>query len=344
MLTLHVDTAAWRAHQKVVLADHPGLVPVAKGNGYGFGNARLAAEAALLGVDAIAVGTVTEIPDVVPVSDFPHVFVLTPWYPGEPSRPAVRASVVRTVGSVDGLRTLRDHRVVVECRTSLRRHGIGYQDLGEVARYVEGVRLDGWAVHMPLDRATGANPEREVVQWVETLRAGALPVSTVYVSHLMAAEIGNLRQRFPDVAFRPRIGTQLWLGDRSFFQARGTVLDVIRVAKGDRFGYRQREAPSDGHLVVVSGGTSHGIGLEAPKSVSGTVRRARVVAAAGLASMNRNMSPFSWQGKHRWFAEPPHMQVSLLWLPSDIAPPATGEELPVEVRMTTTIFDEVRLD
>jgi hypothetical protein len=344
MFTLHVDTTAWRTHQKAVLAEHPGLVPVAKGNGYGFGNARLATEAALLGVDAIAVGTVTEIADVAAVSDFPHVFVLTPWYPGEPEVPAVPPSVVRTVGSVDGLRALRDARVVLECRTSLRRHGIGYHDLGEVARYVERVRLEGWAAHMPLDRVAGANPAREVRQWVETLRAGALPVSTMYVSHLTTAEIGELRSRFPEVAFRPRIGTQLWLGDRSFFQACGTVLDVIPVVKGDRFGYRQREAPADGHLVVVSGGTSHGIGLEAPKAVSGTVRRAKVVAAAGLASVNRNMSPFTWQGKQRWFAEPPHMQVSLLWLPADVPAPAPGDELPADVRMTTTTFDHVQLD
>jgi hypothetical protein len=83
--------------------------------------------------------------------------------------------------------------------------------------------------------------------------------------------------------------------------------------------------------------------MEAPKAVIGAVRRAKVVAAAGLASMNRNLSPFTWQGKQRWFAEPPHMQVSLLWLPADVPPPMPGDELPADVRMTTTHFDRIQL-
>src|SRR4029450_11399454 len=115
--------------------------------------------------------------------------------------------------------------------------------------------------------------------------------------HMTAAEIARLSSRLPEVPFRARVGTQLWLGDRSFFEARGTVLDVMRMAKGDRYGYRQREARPDGPLLVARGGTSHGIGMEAPKAVIGAVRRAKVVAAAGLASMNRNLSPFTWQGK-----------------------------------------------
>ena len=45
-LTLYVDTPRWRAHQRSVVDAFPGLVPVAKGNGYGFRNLRLAEEAA----------------------------------------------------------------------------------------------------------------------------------------------------------------------------------------------------------------------------------------------------------------------------------------------------------
>ena len=44
-LTLYVDTARWRAHQQAVIEQFPGLVPVCKGNGYGFGHERLAEEA-----------------------------------------------------------------------------------------------------------------------------------------------------------------------------------------------------------------------------------------------------------------------------------------------------------
>ena len=41
-LTLSVDTARWRAHHMRVAQQFPGLVPVCKGNGYGFGHERLA--------------------------------------------------------------------------------------------------------------------------------------------------------------------------------------------------------------------------------------------------------------------------------------------------------------
>ena len=62
--TLYVDEHRWRAHLRATVAATPGIVPVIKGNGYGLGNERLAAEAALLGVDTVAVGTTDELPAV----------------------------------------------------------------------------------------------------------------------------------------------------------------------------------------------------------------------------------------------------------------------------------------
>ena len=44
-LTLYVDGARWLAHQQQVRDAHPGIVPVMKGNGYGFGIDGLAAQA-----------------------------------------------------------------------------------------------------------------------------------------------------------------------------------------------------------------------------------------------------------------------------------------------------------
>ncbi len=64
MLTLYVDGPRWRAHLEQVVAGHPGIVPVAKGNGYGFGNRRLAEVAQELGSDTVAVGTYAEVADV----------------------------------------------------------------------------------------------------------------------------------------------------------------------------------------------------------------------------------------------------------------------------------------
>ena len=46
-------------------------------------------------------------------------------------------------------------------------------------------------------------------------------------------------------------------------------------------------------------------------------------------------------GKQRLFAEPPHMQASMLFLPSGAHVPAVGDEVDVRVRYTATTFDRV---
>ena len=91
--------------------------------------------------------------------------------------------------------------------------------------------------------------------------------------------------------------------------------------------------------MVVAGGTSHGVGLESPKALHGVIPRAKGVARAGLATVNRNLSPFLWDGKQRWFAEPPHMQMSILFVPAEASEPKVGEELTAQLRHTTTIVD-----
>jgi Alanine racemase, N-terminal domain len=339
MLTLYVDTARWRAHQKSVVADLPALVPVAKGNGYGFGVPRLAAEAAALGADTLAVGTVAEARSVPPAS-VQRLIVLTPHLAGDPVEP-LPGDVVRTAASLAAVRDLAGHRVVIECRTSLRRHGIGLGELRDVAATLGSVQFEGFALHLPLDRPRGTDPVAEVTLKVSALGAAGLPTQTIYVSHLTGVELARLSERFPGTTFRPRVGTRLWLGDRDAFQARGRVLDVVPLSRGERYGYRQRRAPEDGHLVVVAGGTAHGVGLEAPKAVRGGASRAKLAAAAALAAVNRTRSPFRVAGRPAWFAEPPHMQVSLLWLPGSVPAPAVGDELPLSIRMTTTHADQV---
>lgn len=340
-LSLYVDSARWRKHIDQLAGTYPGIVPVMKGNGYGFDNARLAEEASRMGVDTVAVGTTYEAARVKDHFDG-RVMVLTPYLRGEDAVP-LPDRVIRTVASVQSVRDLVGTRVVVSCMTSMKRDGITQEDLMALRGSLEGVRFEGFSVHLPLDHPDGGNPADEVSQWVERLGAAKLPLHTMYVSHVSATGLNTLRERHPHTTFRPRIGTDLWLGDHGAMVARGTVLDVVPVARGERFGYRQRKAPSDGHLLVVSGGTAHGVGLEAPKTVRGVMPRAKGVARAGLATVNRTLSPFSWAGKQRWFAEPPHMQVSLLFLPGEVAPPQPGAQLDAELRHTTTHFDRVVL-
>ena len=121
------------------------------------------------------------------------------------------------------------------------------------------------------------------------------------------------------------------------------MLDVHAVERGDVFGYRGRTAPRAGHLLVVSGGTAHGIGLEAPLGDASLKGRAATLARGGLDAVGFVRSPYSIDGKQRLFAEPPHMQASMLYLPAGAHVPAIGDEVDVRVRYTATAFDRVAI-
>jgi hypothetical protein len=255
--------------------------------------------------------------------------------------------VIRTVASVEALQALPGRRVVVDLLTSMRRYGLDPADVVRLhaALQTDEVQLEGFSVHMPLDRA-GGDYVGEVSAWIERLVGAGIPVRTLFVSHLSPEEIGTLSKRHPDTAFRPRIGTALWLGDRGALQPRGMVQNVQPVKKGDRFGYRQHKVRGAGHLIVVSGGTAHAVGLENPKNFgrgrAGLAPRAKFAVRSGLALLNRTMSPYTWQGRQLWFAEPPHMQVSVLFVPEGVTPPKVGDEVPVEVSPVMTHFDDIR--
>ncbi len=348
MLTLHVDEDRWRTHLAGVVEANPGLVPVAKGNGYGFGNARLARVAAELGADTLAVGTYAEVAQV--QDEFPgSLLVLTPWRPAE-TRTTYGPRIVHTVGRLEDLAALNGlgaqsggapgtrPRVVLELVTSMLRHGFTPRGLREAADHLTGVEVDGFAVHLPM---SGGSHLGEMERLMTELVASGIDAHRVYVSHLTADELTALRASFGDYEFRPRIGTSLWLGDRGALAVRATVLDVHAVTRGDVFGYRGRTAPKDGHILVVSGGTAHGIGLEAPTGGSTLRDRAARVAKGGLDAAGFVRSPFTVDGKQRLFAEPPHMQASMLFVPQGALIPPVGGDVEVAVRFTTTAFDEI---
>jgi hypothetical protein len=165
--------------------------------------------------------------------------------------------------------------------------------------------------------------------------------ASLWVSHLDDVELASLRRALPDIALFPRIGTRLWLGDRGALVARGTVLAVHGVSKGQTSGYRQRRASRDGAVVVVGGGTAHGVAMQAPSAVT-SMRQRGVVAGTGiLDAAGRALSPFHIGDGQVWFAEPPHMQVSLVRVPRGIALPAVGDEIDVDVRLTGITPDRV---
>jgi hypothetical protein len=220
----------------------------------------------------------------------------------------------------------------------MRRHGMTAQQLWDVAKRLRGGRLEGIALHLPL--ASGSHLP-EVERLLTDLVAAELPTTTVWVSHLTPTELDTLRTSYADLAIRPRIGTDLWLGDRDALRVTATVLDVHELRRGDVFGYRGRAAPRDGHLLVVSGGTAHGIGLESPLGETGLVQRAKTLARGGLDAVGLTWSPFWVDGKQRLFAESPHMQASLLFLPAGATAPQVGDVVDVRVRYTATAFDRI---
>ena len=351
-LTLTVDGDRWRSHLRAVADDNPGLVPVAKGNGYGFGLGRLARKAQWLGADTLAVGTYDELPEVATRFDG-DLLVLTPWRPFGTALElgdTLERRVVHTVGRLSDVEALLDHdpdaRFVLERLTSMNRHGLSARDLrtaGEVVRArgrLDAAHLAGVALHLPLQQGSHL---AEVDRLLNDVVAADLGTTTLWVSHLTREELITLRAAYADFTIRPRIGTSLWLGDRGALSVTATVLDVHAVERGDAFGYRARTAPRSGHLLVVSGGTANGIGLEAPTGESSIRARAATLARGGLDAVGFVRSPFSIEGKPRLFAEPPHMQASMLFLPHGPRVPEVGDLVDVRVRYTATTFDRVVL-
>jgi alanine racemase len=338
---LRVDAARWRRHMAAVAAGTPGFVPVAKGNGYGLGRDQLAFETTALGCDTLAVGTYAEVPEALAAFGG-DVMVLSPWRPFL-ADVVFDDRVVHTVGRVDDVTALAERgeqvRVVVEGETSMARHGFDRHELAAAAAALGDLRVEGFAVHLPM--AGGNLAEAE--SWAAALGASQVETDTMYVSHLTDAELLLLAERRPQLRVRPRIGTSLWLGDLGAFDVRSTVLDLHHVSRGERVGYRQRPVPRDGYLLVLAGGTSHGLGLEAPRAQRSALQRGKTLAKGGLEAAGFTRSPFLIEGKQRWFAEPPHMQASLVFLPASAHAPEVGDTVPVAVRYTTTTFDAITL-
>ncbi len=356
---LRVEGERWRAHLRALALRTPGLVPVAKGNGYGFGLGMLARRVQWLadqvrpaGADArlgdtLAVGTYDEVSAVAPrcAAD---LLVLTPWRPFvTPPDGVDPRRLIHTLGRLPDVSALAERhpgaRVVLERATSMRRHGFDAAGLRHAARQLRQskLRLEGVAFHLPL--TAGAHLS-EVHRLMTDVVAAELTDTTIWVSHLSPDELAALRTTYADFTVRPRIGTDLWLGDRGALRPQATVLDVHPIDRGELFGYRGRAAPRAGHLVVVSGGTAHGIGLEAPTGELSLKSRAATLARGGLDAAGLVRSPFLIDGKQRLFAEPPHMQASMLFLPLGSRVPQVGDRIDVRVRFTTTTFDRVELD
>ena len=353
-------------------------VPVIKADGYGLGASVLSAEAMRLGADTIAVGTAFEVDDVAAMTQG-DIVVLEPFTPADPVAAAqwwqlgeriYAGRVIRTISSLEALRALASgpgtSRVILEAHTSMHRFGFSESELLEalndpdVREAMERGRVlvEGLAVHMPIAQPAddvpppgvrdGSAKAREVVRWAGLWQTETAvwpghnaPVNTIWVSHLDDDELAVVRSSLGEAVLRLRTGTRLWLGDRAALRAVGTVLAVHPLVSGTHVGYRQRSGPKGGTLVVVSGGTAHGIGLSGPSPAASLRQRVTTAGIGALDAAGRALSPFTWQGKQRWFAEPPHQHVSMIWLPHECVVPEPGDQLTADVRFTTSHFDAI---
>jgi len=343
---LTIDEPRWDESVRQATQHYPGVVPVIKGNGYGFGRGRLAALSARLGVDTVAVGTEAEAASV-RMEFAGSIVVLEPLTLAELRRPSAQASyLIRTVAHAEVVRQLAQPgspspEVILELDSPVHRHGVPLSELPLLAAPLRELRLAGVAMHLPSEGDRHRVLE-SVYQALAALRKAGIVAGTFWVSHLTPPEQAEIQAAEPGLRIRPRVGTNLWLADRQAFTVTGTVLDVRQAPHGQAVGYRQRRV-SGGCLVVVSGGTAHGVGLysiSARGGWAGVLKNAALGAARGAGW---SPSPFSWAGHRLHFADVAHMQVSMLVVPAGVAPPRVGDELTCDVRMTVSTFDEVGL-
>jgi alanine racemase len=308
-LRLTVETADWRAQVSRVGRAFPGLVPVVKGNGYGFGRGPLGAIAAELAA-TIAVGTIHEL-DLVPAGVTP--VVLTPAL-----RPPPDLAAVLTVGSPRHAHALAGWRgrVLVKLASSVRRFGASRESLGTVTTAAREAGLDvvGFSVHPPV---AGSDDEHldDVNAWVELLDVD----DEVWVSHLSTGAYRDLRDAWPERRFRIRVGTALWHGDKATLHLGADVLETRPVRSGERAGYRQQRVPCDGTIVVVGAGTAHGV-----------------------HRLDDGRSPFHFARRRLALLESPHMHASMVHVPAGEIAPEVGDVVDVQWPLIDTLVDEVR--
>lgn len=312
---------------RATAAAFPGLVPVVKGNGYGFGRSRLATLATEMIVSdtgtptTLAVGTVHEVTD---VPDGVTPLVLTPAVGATgtaavPSR--LRRDTVLTVGADHHVDALAEcgwtGQVVLKCVSSMRRYGTA--DLaGLLTRCLDaGLEPVGAALHLPL---AGDAPDHvaEIERWFATADAHLPAGLPLDVSHLDAASYAMLRDSHAHRPLRIRLGTALWHGDKSFLHLGASVVDVHPVRAGDRLGYRATTCAVDGHVVLVAAGSAHGV-----------------------QPLDGGLSPFHFERTRLALLEPPHMHTSMVVVPGGDPLPRPGDLLDLQRPLIVTQVDEV---
>jgi ACT domain-containing protein len=371
--SLRVDSTKFRGHLVSVMNSYStagaNLVPVIKGNGYGFGRGVLASEASRLGCNRIAIGTVWELGQ--SLADFPgNILVLEPFNSTDES--AVNQwrkhlehnadRIIVTVSNLDlaSVRLIGAKNIYLEGKTSLSRFGIYHLDLQSLDNFND-LKVLGLSLHSPIvqpvskvdatteissafNGAVLSKSVTEVWNWIvlyeELSTKFSLP-KHISLSHISEKQIHSLKSMVQsynfDLEIEVRLGTKLWLGEPNALQASGTVLQIHEMTHRQDVGYQQVDSGNNKRLIVVSGGTAHGVAMAAPSNASSLRKKGIAIAEGVSQALGKVRSPFSYKGENLIFAEPPHMQVSMLW--SNDTTISVGDNLDCNVRNTTTNFD-----
>lgn len=309
-LVLTVDAGRWNRHVDGLAAAVSGLVPVVKGNGYGFGRGWLAERAATL-APVMAVGTTHEVAAV--PSNYTAV-VLTPTL--DPAG-VPRANAVLTIGSVAHAAALGStpRRVLVKVESSMHRYGVAPDAIDGLVAHLRdaGHHVEGVSIHPPL---TGTSVDH--VSEIESLLEGVDPDLAVWVSHVDVADYDALRARHARRDWFLRLGTALWHGDKSMLALSADVIETRAVRAGDVVGYRGATIESDGTLVMVGCGSAHGV-----------------------APLADGRSPFHFGRRRLSLVEPPHMHTSMCLVAAGEPTPGVGDSVDVQRPLTTTFPDVV---
>ena len=371
--SLNVNAAKFRGHLVSVMNSYATsgaeLVPVIKGNGYGFGRDLLADEASRLGCNRIAIGTVWELGQA--LADFAgQILVLEPFNSSD--APAVEkwrqhlehnaARIIVTVSKVDlaAVRSAGAKDIYLEGKTSLSRFGILPYDMQSISNF-DDLNVLGLSLHLPIvqaahkvdatteissafDGAALSQSMTETWNWIVLYQEMSTKFSLpkhLSLSHVSEDQVKSLKKMMQsynfDLEIEVRVGTKLWLGEPSALQATGTVLQIHEITHQQTVGYQQIATGTNRRLIVVSGGTAHGVAIAA-QSNARSLRKKGVAIAEGFSQASGKVrSPFSCDGRNLDFVEPPHMQVSMLW--SNDMSIAVGDELNCNVRNSTSNFD-----
>ena len=373
--SLKVDAEKFRGHLVSIMNSHATagseLVPVIKGNGYGFGRRLLADEASRLGCNRIAIGTVWELGQA--LADFAgQILVLEPFNSNDISSVAQWRThlehnadrIIVTVSNVNlaAVRSEGAKNVYLEGKTSLSRFGILHHDMQSITNFSD-LNVLGISLHLPIvqsaskvdatteissafNGATLSQAMTETWNWIvlyqELSTKHSLP-KHLSLSHITEDQVKSLKKMMQsynfDLSIEVRVGTKLWLGAPSALQAAGTVLQIHEITHKQTVGYQQTETGNNKRLLIVSGGTAHGVAMAAPSNASSLRKKGVAIAEGFSQAIGKVRSPFSYKGKNLDFVEPPHMQVSMLW--SNDMSIAVGDELNCNVRNTTSNFDRV---